>query len=162
MGAECEGTLTDYMTHAACWRDPPVSTLNGLCDLGIGITYLAIAAILVQIYIEFAPFSRKFWNKRYYLAFAFFGAFICACGVGHLLDFAATWWWPEYKVIGWWRRYWNFWPRRRQWKWNLHSSLYSRHIRKSHYDRSYSKWFTPLSHYINSRCQQCHYKSNKS
>ena len=91
------------MTHSACWRDPPVSTLNGLSDLGIGLVYFAIAGLLIYTYIKFAPFSWKFWNRRYYLAFAFFAAFIFSCGFGHVLEYLATWWWPRYDLIGYWK-----------------------------------------------------------
>lgn len=82
-----------YTPHGHCylWQTPLVS-LYAISDLLIAIAYFSIPAMLVY-------FVRKRRDTPFTQVFLLFGAFITACGIGHLLDIW-TLWFPNYWVAG--------------------------------------------------------------
>lgn len=82
-----------YVPHGHCylWQTPLVS-LHVISDLLIAIAYFSIPTMLVY-------FVRKRRNTPFTQVFLLFGAFITACGIGHLLDIW-TLWFPNYWVTG--------------------------------------------------------------
>lgn len=82
-----------YMPHGQCylWQTPLVS-LHVVSDLLIAIAYFSIPAMLVY-------FVRRRRDTPFRRMFLLFGAFIAACGVGHVLDIW-TLWFPNYWVSG--------------------------------------------------------------
>jgi two-component system sensor histidine kinase/response regulator len=85
--------LIGYIPHGHCylWQTPLVS-LHVVSDLLIALAYGCIAVMLVY-------FVRKRYDTPFKPVLLLFGAFIAACGVGHLLDIW-TLWFPNYWVAG--------------------------------------------------------------
>ena len=85
--------LIGYIPHGHCylWQTPLVS-LHVVSDLLIALAYGSIAVMLVY-------FVRKRRDTPFNPVLLLFGAFIAACGVGHLLD-VWTLWFPHYWVAG--------------------------------------------------------------
>ena len=80
-------TLADanFMPHGTCYRwEPGVVWLHVISDGLIFLSYVAISSILVLFVLRRRdlPFD---WM------FMMFGAFIVACGIGHLLDVIMIW-----------------------------------------------------------------------
>ncbi|HAX79846.1 MAG TPA: histidine kinase [Cyanobacteria bacterium UBA11372] len=84
---------SQYMPHGHCylWQTPLVG-LHVVSDLLIAIAYFSIPAMLVY-------FVHKRSDVPFLQVFVLFGAFILACGTGHLLDIW-TLWHPAYWVSG--------------------------------------------------------------
>lgn len=82
-----------YIPHGHCylWQTPLVS-LHVVSDLLIAIAYFSIPAMLVY-------FVRRRRDTPFRGMFLLFGAFIAACGLGHLLDIW-TLWFPNYWASG--------------------------------------------------------------
>ncbi len=66
--------------------------LHVISDLAVWGAYTAIPCVLIFFILrrKDAPFPRVFW---------LFGAFILACGSGHLVE-ASIFWWPAYRLSG--------------------------------------------------------------
>lgn len=81
------------MPHGSCylWQTPLVS-LHLISDLLIAIAYFSIPVMLIY-------FVRKRRDMPFSRVFVLFGAFIIACGLGHLLEIV-TLWFPIYWVTG--------------------------------------------------------------
>ena len=84
---------TQYIPHGHCylWQTPLVA-LHVTSDLLIAIAYYSIPAMLIY-------FVRKRKDLPFQGIFFLFGAFILACGTGHLLNIW-TLWHPAYWVSG--------------------------------------------------------------
>jgi signal transduction histidine kinase len=82
-----------YVPHGHCylWQTPLVM-LHGVSDLLTAIAYFSIPAMLVY-------FVRQRQDTPFRRMFLLFGAFILACGVGHVLSLV-TLWWPLYWLSG--------------------------------------------------------------
>ncbi|NJN72343.1 MAG: response regulator [Limnothrix sp. RL_2_0] len=82
-----------YMPHGSCylWQTPLVA-LHLISDLLIAIAYFSIPVMLIY-------FVRKRQDMPFSRVFVLFGAFIVACGFGHLLEIV-TLWFPIYWVTG--------------------------------------------------------------
>jgi two-component system, sensor histidine kinase and response regulator len=84
---------SQYIPHGHCylWQTPLVG-LHVVSDLLIAIAYFSIPAMLIY-------FIRKRSDIPFLGIFVLFGAFILACGTGHLLEIW-TLWHPAYWVSG--------------------------------------------------------------
>ncbi|MFB2983105.1 GAF domain-containing protein [Microseira sp. BLCC-F43] len=84
---------SQYIPHGHCylWQTPLVG-LHVVSDLLIAIAYFSIPVMLVY-------FVHKRSDVPFLKVFVLFGAFILACGTGHLLDIW-TLWHPAYWVSG--------------------------------------------------------------
>ncbi len=84
---------SQYIPHGHCylWQTPLVG-LHVVSDLLIAIAYFSIPVMLVY-------FVHKRSDVPFLQVFVLFGAFIFACGTGHLLDIW-TLWHPAYWVSG--------------------------------------------------------------
>lgn len=82
-----------YMPHGNCylWQTPLVS-LHLVSDLLIAIAYFSIPIMLIY-------FVKKRRDMPFSRVFVLFGAFIVACGLGHLLEIV-TLWFPIYWITG--------------------------------------------------------------
>ena len=82
-----------YIPHGHCylWQKPLVA-LHLTSDLLIAIAYFSIPTMLIY-------FVRKRQDTPFTTVFLMFGAFISACGLGHLLDIW-TLWFPHYWLSG--------------------------------------------------------------
>lgn len=82
-----------YMPHGSCylWQTPLMS-LHLVSDLLIAIAYFSIPIMLIY-------FVKKRRDMPFSRVFVLFGAFIVACGLGHLLEIV-TLWFPIYWVTG--------------------------------------------------------------
>ncbi len=77
--------------HCGTWSDG-LGYLHIISDVVIWAAYVTIPFILAGFVIKRhdIPFRRIFW---------LFGAFILACGTGHLIE-AGIFWWPAYRLAG--------------------------------------------------------------
>ena len=84
---------SQYMPHGHCylWQTPLVG-LHVVSDLLIALAYFSIPTMLIY-------FVHKRSDVPFQQVFVLFGAFILACGTGHLLDIW-TLWYPAYWVSG--------------------------------------------------------------
>ncbi|MGC9506004.1 ATP-binding protein [Baaleninema sp.] len=84
---------SQYMPHGQCYLwQAPLIWLHVFSDSLIGISYYSIPALLIYFLRQRqdVPFRGVFW---------LFGAFIVACGTGHLLE-VWTLWHPAYWLSG--------------------------------------------------------------
>ncbi len=86
-------TAEPYMPHGNCylWQTPLV-WLHVISDLAIAIAYFSIPALIIY-------FTYKRQDLPFLRIFILFGAFIVACGIGHLFD-VITLWYPVYWLSG--------------------------------------------------------------
>jgi signal transduction histidine kinase/DNA-binding NarL/FixJ family response regulator len=86
-------TAEPYMPHGNCylWQTPLV-WLHLVSNLAIAIAYFSIPALIIY-------FTYKRKDLPFLRVFILFGAFIVACGIGHLLD-VVTLWYPLYWISG--------------------------------------------------------------
>ncbi len=86
-------TASRYMPHGNCylWQTPLVA-LHVASDLLIAIAYFSIPTMLIC-------FVRRRQGMPFSNVFVMFGAFIIACGIGHLFDIW-TLWFPTYWLSG--------------------------------------------------------------
>ena len=83
-----------YMPHGACYLwQPGLMAVHALSDGLIGLSYIAIAAMLGWLVL------RLRGELPFRLVFAAFGLFIVACGMTHLLE-VYTLWQPVYWLSG--------------------------------------------------------------
>ncbi len=79
-------TSSNFLPHRVCYLDSPdLIWVNVICDIAIGLAYIAISATLAYL------ISRARGDIPFSWMFLAFGLFIVACGFTHIMEVVTIW-----------------------------------------------------------------------